>query len=332
MKVWLPAIRAGTGADVFTERLAAGLQAKDIDVTVTWFNHYLELLPYLMKPVPVPPGTDIIHANSWNGFAFGRKGTRLVVTAHLCVFDDILRPYKSFLQSAYHELLINRFESRSFRVADCVTAVSQYTGSRVSELFNTGNVNVIYNGIDTDFFSPGPSGKDNGHFRLLFVGKPSTRKGFDLLLPIMQCLGNDYELYYTGRSGKKQSAGKGNMYATGILQKDELLQAYRNCDALLFPSRLEGFGYSVCEAMACGKPVITSNNSSLSEIVIDGETGLLCKTGDVDGFCAAARKIAANPEYAASMGKAGRQHVLDHFTLEKMIDNYIAVYNDLLND
>lgn len=330
MKVWLPAIRAGTGADVFTERLAAGLREKGVNTVVTWFNHYLELAPLFMKPVAAPPGTDIVHANSWNGFAFDRKGTKLVITVHLCVSDNTLRPYKTPLQSAYHDLLIQRFEARSFRVADCVTAVSRYTGDRVRELFNIGDVNVIYNGIDTDFFSPGPPRKDNGRFRLLFVGKPSTRKGFDLLGPIMQCLGDDYELYYTGKPGSGPTAGIRNVHATGTLEKDTLLQAYRDCDALLFPSRLEGFGYSVCEAMACGKPVIASDNSSLSEIVTNGETGLLCRTDDVNGFCEAIRKIADSPDYAEKMGRAGRQYVLDHFTLGQMIDNYIAVYNDLL--
>ncbi|HKK16280.1 MAG TPA: glycosyltransferase family 4 protein, partial [Gammaproteobacteria bacterium] len=119
--------------------------------------------------------------------------------------------------------------------------------------------------------------------------------------------------------------------ATGILQKEDLLQAYRDCDALLFPSRLEGFGYSVCEAMACGRPVITSDNSSLSEIVKNGETGLLCRTDNVESFCNAVKTLAEKPEIAAGMGRSARQHVLDHFTLEKMIDNYIAIYNDLLN-
>lgn len=331
MNVWLPAIRAGTGADVFTERLAAGLRAKGVNVTVTWFNHYLELAPYLMKPFPAPPGTDIIHANSWNGNAFDRKGAKLVITVHLCVHDDKLRPYKSSLQSMYHEILIKRFESGSFRSADCVTAVSRYTGNRVSELFNTANVNIIYNGIDTEFFSPGPSRKDNGRFRLLFVGKPSTRKGFDLLQPIMHCLGDNYELFYTASQRKHPAANQANMHATGILQKEDLLQAYRDCDALLFPSRLEGFGYSVCEAMACGRPVITSDNSSLSEIVKNGETGLLCRTDNVEAFCDAVKTLAEKPEIAAGMGRSARQHVLDHFTLEKMIDNYIAIYNDLLN-
>lgn len=330
MKIWMPAIRAGTGTDVFTERLASGLQAKGIDVTVIWFNHYLEIAPYLMRLVPAPAGTDIIHANSWNGFSFRKKKPKLVVTVHLCVEDKSLQPYKSFAQTIYHNLFIKHFETKSFRVADCVTAVSNYTADKVIKLFDIEHVNVIYNGIDTEFFSPGPSRERDGRFRLLFAGKPSRRKGFDLLEAVMQNLGDDFELHYTAEPDIKTAGKQNNMHATGFLGKNDLLQAYRDCDALLFPSRLEGFGYTVCEAMACGKPVITSDNSSLAEIVRDGETGLLCKTDDVQAFCAAARKLAADHDLIGGMGKSARRHVLEHFSLDKMINNYIALYEKLL--
>lgn len=330
MKIWLPTIRAGTGADIYTERLAEGLMERGVDVIVTWLSHYLEITPYLMRVMPAPAGTDIIHVNSWNGFAFKRNNKKLVVTVHSCVHDKLLRPYKSFAQIIYHDLFIKRFETKSFLVADCVTAVSQYTADKVRENFDIEHANVIHNGIDTDFFSPAASRKPVGPFRLLFVGKPRRMKGFDLLEAVMQNLGDDFELYYTAEAGIKTAGKQNNMHATGFLQKEELLQSYRDCDALLFPSRLEGFGYTVCEAMACGKPVITSDNSSLAEIVRDGETGLLCKTDDVQAFCAAARKLAADRNLAAGMGKSARRHVLEHFSLDKMISKYIALYEELL--
>lgn len=328
--IWLPAIRAGSGADVYTERLAGGLLGRGIDVKVTWFHHFMELVPYFLKYTKLPAGTDIIHTNSWNGFAFKRKDTKLIVTVHHCVSDPEYQSYKSMMQAAYHDLLINRYEAHSIQTADCVVAVSKYTADKVQSLFNITQVRVIYNGIDTDYFSPGDTRKKPARFRLLFVGNPTRRKGFDLLRPIVEKLGGEYELFYTGSPGKMPFVKQANVHATGILQKDDLLQAYRDCDAMLFPSRLEGFGYSVCEAMACGKPVITSDNSSLSEIIRHGETGLLCKTDNVDEFCAAARLLASDPVLAEKMGKAARVHVMENFTLGKMVDEYTRLYKSIL--
>ena len=330
MNVWLPTIRAGSGVDVFTERLASGLQKSGITVTITWFNQCFEFIPGILKVVSAPENTDIIHVNSWNGFAFDRYRSKTLVTVHLCVHDPVLKKYKSGLQSAYHNSVISKYESSSIGVADEVTGVSHYTAGIVKQLFKVNSPTVIYNGIDTDHFHIRKKTAGNGKFNLLFVGNPTSRKGFDLLQPIMEKLGPDYVLKYTSGFRRKPRRQADNMYDLGRLGGDALVHAYQDCDALLFPTRAEGFGYSVCEAMACGKPVITSDNTSLPELVKRNETGFLCPTDDVDAFVHAARTLAADPEIARQMGQSGREHVLQNFTVEKMIENYIRLYEEML--
>ena len=129
MKVWFPVIRGGSGADVYTRRLADALQRRGIAVEVTWFSPYFEFAPFLLRTVALPPGTDIIHVNSWNGFAFQRPGIPLIVTKHLDVLDPAYRPYKSFSQNFFHKEIIHRFEKASFHAASAITAVSQNTAS-----------------------------------------------------------------------------------------------------------------------------------------------------------------------------------------------------------
>ena len=330
MNVWFPAIRAGSGADIYTERLASALAGMGINTSITWFNRYFEFAPGLLKYVIPPANTDIIHVNSWNGFAFSRPGRRLVVTVHLCVHDPLLLQYKSKLQCIYHDQLIRKYESSGFKLADRVTAVSNYTSDIVQGIFNIEAPMPIYNGIDTGFFKPAEHKAKNERFTLLFVGNTTRRKGFDLLKPIMEKLGNDFILKYTSGFRKSSHTAANNMQNIGTLNQEELVTAYHQCDALLFPSRLEGFGYSVCEAMACGKPVIASDNSSLSEIIRDGETGLLCKTDVVDEFCAAARLLASDPGLAEKTGKAARLHVMENFTLGKMAHEYSGLYESML--
>ena len=87
----------------------------------------------------------------------------------------------------------------------------------------------------------------------------------------------------------------------------ELREEYRAADALLLPSRLEGFGYVVAEAMACKLPVITTNGTSLPELVEDGFSGKLCTPNDPEAFAAAVRRLDEDPALRRSMGeRAGR--------------------------
>lgn len=330
MNIWIPAIRTGGGADIFTERLASALADKGINTTVTWFNRFYEFVPGLLKNTEPPADTDIIHVNSWYGFAFKRPGKKLVITVHLCVHDPHLSQYKSPVQRCYHDFLIRNYEKSGFGLANRVTAVSNYTANTVKNIFNIEAPIPVYNGINTILFKPVKSRIKKDRFTLLFVGNITRRKGFDLLKPIMEKLGNNFILKYTSGFRKSLHATAENMENIGLLDQESLVRAYNECDALIFPSRLEGFGYSVCEAMACGKPVIASNNSSLSEIVRHGETGMLCTTNAVDEFCAAARTLASDPDLGEKMGAAARKRVIEMFSSEKMAEEYITLYKSLL--
>src|SRR5690606_35387237 len=112
---------------------------------------------------------------------------------------------------------------------------------------------------------------DQRRFKLLYVGNAMKRKGTDLLAPILRELGPDFVLYYTSGFRNVDSTHlPSNMVPLGRLTDEELVAAYNECDALLFPSRMEGFGYTVAGAMACGKPVICTNASSMPELVENG--------------------------------------------------------------
>jgi len=78
---------------------------------------------------------------------------------------------------------------------------------------------------------------------------------------------------------------KGDVIFTGRLAEDDLLSLYQAADVFVDPSLFEGFGLQVAEAMACGVPVITSNVSSLPEVV--GDAGVLVDPSDIDGIASA---------------------------------------------
>jgi alpha-maltose-1-phosphate synthase len=333
MKIWFPTIRGESGSDVYTLRLAEALQRRGIEAEITWFHTYYQFAPFLLKAMPEPPGTEIVVANASSGFAFKRPGIPLVVTEHHCVYDPLYLPYKNFAQHVFHELLMKRFELASFNNASVITAVSNFTASSLKRAAGISSAQVIPNWVDTTKFAPaGTSAVKSGRpFSLLFVGNWSRRKGADLLAPIMRKLGREFRLCLTsGLRKSKDMNCPDNMILLGKLQEDELVKAYQDCDALLFPTRFEGFGYAALEAMSCGIPVIATNASALPEVVEDGVTGILCQDGDVDSFVAACRKLAYDRSFCERLGKAGRERAVLNFSEEKIIPLHMALYKNLV--
>lgn len=341
MKIWFPAVQTGSGADVFTRRLAEGLRAAGHQAVVTWFPHPLELYPSLLRAARMPQGTDLVHANSWNAFAFKRRGVPLLATVHHCVHDPQYAPYRSALQAIYHKAWIGPFERHGFQVANCVTTVSRYTQSAVRQCFPGVDPLVIPNGIETDRYAPysEPGFKPNSEiwdsqgnpapFRLFFAGNATRRKGFDLLPRILDQLGEHYSLSFTGGLRDTGASPHRRMRALGKLDTQALIHCYRHYDALLFPSRYEGFGYVPVEAMASGCAVIVSDAGALPEIVTADQTGLVCPVDDVGAFAAAVQKLAGDHILKTTLETAARQEVERRFSLTTMVDQYLDLYREL---
>lgn len=106
-------------------------------------------------------------------------------------------------------------------------------------------------------------------------------------------------------------------------------EVMRDIDLLVLPSLWEGFGIVLIEAMAAGKPCVTTQVSSMPEIVIDGETGRVVPVRDSEALGAALIEVLSDPARAAAWGAAGRRRVEQHFTLERMIDQLESLFKSL---
>ena len=333
MKVVIRQVRGGSGVDVWAESLCKGIQKEGHVCNLDLCSGIYQFVPALAKFRKNHLVPDIIQSNSWHASAF-RGDVPLVVTEHLLVHDPVYTPYKTIPQKLFHRW-IYRCERRSFGAADAVICVSQYTRKKLEESFGISGSVVIYNGIDTSLFTPAEPVCDTWDIPanktvLFFAGNLSRRKGADLLPAIMKELGDNFVLLLaTGQKGTSLSS-MNNIINIGHLDIARLVMAYNRCDLFLSASRLEGFGLSVAEAMACGKPVVATNGSSLPELVVDGKGGLLCRMDDVKDFAEKIRYLADDENLRKEMGLFNRKRVEDLFTLEKMVNNYIRLYQSLL--
>lgn len=234
-------------------------------------------------------------------------------------------------------------------LANQVVANSQSTKKallRNAPWLNPDRIQVIYNGLN-------PENYDEAHTHDLreelkipsgvplvgFVGQLDERKGFDALLPAFQYLTTispDAILLLAGtgplenqiKTFAKENQLENNIKILGF--RNDIPNLMRTIDLLVLPSWWEGFGIVLIEAMAAGKPTITTAVSSMPEIVTHEKTGLIVPPHDRQALATALEKIITNPQLARQMGESGQRDVLDRFTLEKMVDKYEALFYQLI--
>jgi len=276
---------------------------------------------------------SLIHTTPDYGFFFSRNSIPLVLTVHHLVLDSLMRQYSSMVQRIHYSTDLLFFTHISLIKANAVTAVSEFTANMVrDELGFTGPIRIIYNGIDTERFSPCSRSIKKKGIRVLFAGNLTLRKGVNLLPQIAKRLSPDIKIVYTrGLRGGFDLPDLPNLRCLGRKANDDMPALYRDSDILIFPSVREGFGLVPAEAMACGLPVVATNCSSLPELIDNGKGGFLCPIGDVEAFAEKINFLAENPELRREMGEYNRAKVEKMFTLNRMVGEYQQLFEEVLS-
>jgi len=201
---------------------------------------------------------------------------------------------------------------------------------------NPERIEVIYNGIDVRPFSQSNAMQWRSKWNLKtdepilgFVGQFDERKGIRVLLAAFQRIKHEVpqaRLVLVGRGPLREmieSEVKRQQWGDAVLLPgflDDVPGVMQAIDVLLLPSLWEGFGIVLIEAMAAGKPAISTDTSSMPEIIVDGQTGYLVPPGDAAALARRAIELLKNPAMREQFGHAARRRVAEHFTLERMID------------
>ena len=132
------------------------------------------------------------------------------------------------------------------------------------------------------------------------------------------------------RAQARRRGVDGSVIFTGYVPESDKVEYLALADVFVFPSALEGFGLAVAEAMACGIPVVASDRGSLPELVVDGETGLLCDADSPGAFVERVRRLLGDAGLRRKLGAAAAARVNRWFRWERCVQETRRVYEEVL--
>lgn len=212
----------------------------------------------------------------------------------------------------------------------------QFLGSRSDKM------EIIYPGIA----GPKPFKKNlkqRGEVRILFVGTWFERKGGPILLKAFEKLSKKYSnvrLTVVGEVPKKfkvlflKKTGPSSKFKIyDYVPRERLMREFfPNADIfVLIPPKVEGFGFSVLEAMSFGLVPIVSNVCALPELIQDGKSGFVVKAGDVNDLVRKLERLVVNQTLRKKMGELARIRFEENFAAEKSNKQLLKIYQQKEN-
>ncbi len=261
--------------------------------------------------------------------------------------DAILSLLRFFKQSkvvTFHDTGIN--PTQALRFADQVFCISQAVLADISEKLPNVRLKVVENGIPVDKFWVRTEYANND-FNIVQVGRlDHIKKGQDILLYalaelIRLNLGVDIKLDFIGDGPSKNELQnlaeslhvKEQCRFIGTLPREYIYQHLRDYDLLVQPSRFEGFGLTVAEAMAAKIPVLVADIEGPMEIIAQGEYGYFFKVDDASACANEIAKIIKVRTESAFLNamEAARQRVFNQYDVSNTAKLYLIEYKKLLN-
>lgn len=185
-----------------------------------------------------------------------------------------------------------------------------------------------------------PGGKADTPIRMIMAGGISRVKHYSEAVAAVKILDAaevtvQLDIYGSGddeemRRLVKEIEGAGLEKKVHLMgYRSDLGTEYARSDMLLITSRMETFGRVAVEAMLAGCPVVSSDAGALPEIVLDGETGLLYRSGDPDHLARQIRRIAGDPALRKSISGRARDYAENRFSAERFVTDIDRILRDL---
>lgn len=259
---------------------------------------------------------DVFHA-TWNTGVPPRCDVPAVLTIHdLIPWHDPAIGFWSRLNACAYR----RAVTQSARRAALITTVSEFVRRDVIDTLRVDprSVTTVYNGAEADCGSEtGDEQCQNVAPFVLYVGGFEPRKNIATLFRAMNRFWSRYGELTLRITGEASALDRESAEVLGTLDRGDLVRfvgrpsdaelagLYRSAVALVLPSRAEGFGLPIVEAMRYGCPVVAARAGSLPEIV--GDAGFLVDPDDPNGFAGAMNRLISDERLRIGLIKAGRE-------------------------
>lgn len=293
---------------------------------------------------------DLIHATNQTLSWLTTNLRPMIVTVHdLIELTDPQDKKSAFL----NKQLINGVPK-----ADHIIAVSDYTADQIKKVFNipAEKITVIHNGVGSEFYEINQYSDSVANLTnrrelkiakevkiVLFVGSDHPRKNVLGALNIFKIIKEkipDAILLKVGEPGilkERETLLKQidsmhlreSVRFAGSVSDAKLNEIYNMSDVLLYPSKNEGFGLPLIQAMKCGLPIVSSNATAIPEVV--GDSGIVLDVNDTKGMADNCLDIFHNETKRQSLKIKGLARA-KLFTWEKAATQVISVYNKIVNN
>ncbi|HMK53188.1 MAG TPA: glycosyltransferase family 4 protein [Methanobacteriaceae archaeon] len=268
-----------------------------------------------------------------------------VTTVHSSWSTESLRYNQITDLHSFYIKLFSRFliknEGDVIRKTDKVTTVGCQVAKDIQASYDVdpSQISVVGNGVDTNFFTPPKTYRDNG--KILYSGRLVYGKGLMDLVGAAKTVCGKYpktSFIIAGEGFLKPKLKslvqklhlEKNFEFLGHIDQSKLLKHYQNDSIYVLPSYGEGLPSAVLEAMSCAMPVVATNVSGINEVVEDGRTGLLVPPNAPDLLAKALLNLLENDDLRNSIGENGRNQVKNKFTWNIVTDNILMAYDEVI--
>jgi glycosyltransferase involved in cell wall biosynthesis len=294
-------------------------------------------LPYLKKNALNIPLIPILHGciqqeltSLRNNIPFGFGKTLFSLKAILQLIFSYFIEQKPLLSASDQILTVSQ---------ELIRDLKKWYGVQVANKSTT-----VCNGIDTVHFSQNLDQRDNirsqygihdNEILLMTLGTLNKEKGHHLALEALAEIKRkiqNVKLMIVGTGDHRVILEKkirdlnldNNVILAGFVDHQDTVKYYNGSDIFLMPTlRVEGLPFVLLEAMSCCKPIVASRIGGNKSILRDGKNGFLIKPGDVKELTEKIQTIMSNGNLAESLSVSARQTIIDHFSVDQMIDKTI---------